>query len=138
MLCSLRQVLRAGLALLVDGHRGTGLRGHLYAMLLAAEIISDIPVVGAGLAGYVFATLHVPCLCLLLSTTDLGAYCAPCNGATDSGDIVAAAAADLVTKNAANDRADNRPGNVDLVLCLGNLFLCDPAALLGSSGYRAG
>ena len=138
MYCLLCRMLRAGLALRVDGHRGSGTRRHLYAMLLTAEIISDIPVVGAGLAGYIFTALHVPGLRLLLSTTDLGAYCAPCNGATDSGDVVTASAADLVTKNAANDRADNRPGNVDLVLCLGNLFLCDPAALLGSSGYRAG
>ena len=80
-------------------------------MLLAPEVVGDIPVVGSGLAGRVLATLDVLGL-RLLSTTDVGAHRGPCDSATDSGDIVTASATDLVTENAADYGADNRPGTL--------------------------
>ena len=72
----------------------------------------------------------------LLSTTDVGAHRAPCDSATDSGDIVTASATDLVTENAANYGADDRARNVELASILRDLFLLDPASLLGCSDHR--
>ena len=55
---------------------------------------------------------------------------------TDGGDIVTASATDLVTENAANYGADDRPRNVELASVLRDLFLLDPASLLGCSDHR--
>jgi hypothetical protein len=130
------EVLRAGLAPLVDGNCGAGTSGHLHAMFLAPEVVGDIPVVGLGLAGRVLATLDVLGL-RLLSTTDVGAHRASCDSTTDGGDIITASATDLVTENAANYGADDRPRNVEIASILRDLFLLDPASLLGCSDHRA-
>jgi hypothetical protein len=108
-------------------------------MLLAAEGVGDIPVIGPGLAGHVLATLDVLGLHRLPAAvaTDVGADRAPCDSATESGDILTASTADLVTENAANYGADNRARNVELASFLRDLFLLDPASLLGWSDHRA-
>ena len=107
--------------------------GGLYAMLLAAESVSDIPVIGPCLAGNILATLDI---LGLRSTTNIGAHRAPCDSATDCGDVIAASAADLVAENAADDCADNRSRDIDLALTL-DLLPLDPASLLGSRDDRA-
>ena len=135
MVCALRQTLRAGLTPLVDSDCRSGRIGGLNAMLLAAESVSNIPVIGSCLAGHILATLDILSL-HLLPTTDVGAHRAPCDSATDCGGIVAASAADLVTENAADDCADYRSGNVELASIL-NLLLLDPASLLRSRDDRA-
>ena len=129
-------MLRAGLALRVDGHRGSGTRRHLYAMLLTAEIISDIPVAGTGLAGYVFTTLHVPGLRLLspADAIDVGAHRGPRDCTTGSGDIVAASATDLVTENAADNRTDYRPWNAAGMV---GVFLGDNTLMGGTNKVKA-
>src|SRR5450759_3476261 len=72
------KALRPGLTPLVDGNCGSGGSGHLHAMLLAPEVVGDIPVVGLGLAGHVLATLDVLGLHLLsAAATDLGSHRAP-------------------------------------------------------------
>ena len=130
MFCALLQTLGAGLTPLINGNCRSGRIGGLNAMLLAAESVSNIPVIGSCLAGHILATLDVLSL-HLLSTTNVGAHRGPCGSATDSGDIVAASATDLVTKDAADDCADNRSRDVDLASLLDWLLL-DPASLLGS------
>ena len=99
-------------------------------MLLSAEVVGDIPIVGPRLAGHVLATLYV---LRLPATIDVGTYCCPPHGADDGGGIVTASAADLVTEYAADYAADNRARNVVSAL---DLFLLDPAALFGSRNYR--
>jgi hypothetical protein len=108
-------------------------------MLLAAEAVDDIPVIGSSLAGHVLATLDVFGLHLLSAAvaTDVGAHRAPCDNATDSGEISTASATDLVPENAADYGAGNRPRNVDAASLLHDLFALDPASLLGWSDPRA-
>ena len=81
------KALRPGLAPLVDGNCGSGAICHLHAMLLAAEGVGDIPLVGSGLAGHVLATLDVLGLRRLSAAvaTDVGAHRAACDSATDRG-----------------------------------------------------
>src|SRR5450830_1751807 len=59
LLSPLWQALLPGLTLLIDRHCGAGGSCHLDAMLLAPKVVADIPILGLGLAGYVFATLDV-------------------------------------------------------------------------------
>jgi hypothetical protein len=108
-------------------------------MLLAAEGVGDIPVVGSGLALHVLATLDVSGLHLLSAAiaTDVGAHRGARYRTTDSSEILTASAADLVTENAANDGADSCPRNVKVASFLRDLFLLDPASLLGRSNHRA-
>ncbi|MDO8596111.1 MAG: hypothetical protein Q7R45_05760, partial [Sulfuricaulis sp.] len=61
----------------------------------------------------------------------------PRDSATEGGDILTRSATDLVTKNAANHGADNRPRSIDLAPILRDLFALDPASLLGCSAHRA-
>ena len=107
-------------------------------MPLASEVVADIPIVGAGLAGYAFATLHIPGISLLRATiaTDIGAHCCPRDGATGSGDILTASATNLVAQNAANDGAGNRSGNVGVASIRNDLFALDPASLFGWTDHR--
>ena len=74
---------------------------------------------------------------LSAAAADVGAHRAPRDSAADSGDILTASATDLVTENAADDGAGNRPGNVDVASFLNDLFALDPASLLGWSDHRA-
>jgi hypothetical protein len=107
-------------------------------MLLAAEGVGDIPVVWSGLAGYIFAALDVLGLHLLSAVaTDVGAHRGARHSAADSGDILTAPATDLVTENATDYGAGNRPGNVGAASILHDLFALDPASLLGWSDHRA-
>src|SRR5665647_386350 len=87
LLWPLRQALLPGLTLLVDGHGRSGRSGHLNAMLLAPEVIGDIPIFGSGLAGYASATLDVLSRCLL-SVADVGTHRSPCDNAADRGEIL--------------------------------------------------
>jgi hypothetical protein len=80
-------------------------------MLLAAEVVGDIVVVGLGLARNVLTTLNVASLHWLAAdpkATGLGAYRTPRDRAADGGDILTASAADLVAENAADHGADHR------------------------------
>ena len=108
-------------------------------MLLAPEDVSDIPVVGLGLAGYAGATLDILGTRLLCAAvaTDVGTHRGSRDSAAGSGDILTASATDLVTENAANDGAGNRPRNVDPASLLNDLLALDPASLLGCSDYRS-
>ena len=80
-------------------------------MLLAPKVVGDIPILGLALAGYALATLDVLGRRLLSAAVaaDIGAYRGPGDSATGGGDILAGSAADLVTKNAANEGAGNCP-----------------------------
>src|SRR6185369_9658914 len=93
-----------------------------------------VPVVGLRLAGHVFAALHI--LRRSLTASHIGAHRAAGNRAADGGYVIAAPAADLVTEHAADYRADNCAGDVVLAAVL-DLFLLDPAALLGRRHDRA-
>ncbi len=76
-------------------------------MLQAAEGVSDIPVVGTGLAGRGGATLYIPRIHLLAAiATDVHAHRGTGDRTTDGSDVPAGATADLVAENAADDRAD--------------------------------
>lgn len=133
------EALCPGLTLLVDRHGGSGRCGHLHAMLLAAEGVGDIPIVGMGLAGHIFATLDVPGLYRLsiAAATDIGAHRGPRYSPAGSGDILTPSASDLVTQNAADDGAGNRSGNIDAASFLGDFFAFDPASLFGRADHRA-
>ena len=99
--------LRAGLTARVDGYRGSRRGAHLHPVLKAAEDVSDIPVVGTGLAGRDGATLHIPRIHLLAAiASDVRAHRSTGDRATDGSDIPAGATADLVAENATDDRAD--------------------------------
>ena len=105
-------------------------------MILAPEVVGDIPVVGSDLAGYVFAMFHVSGF-RLLSATDVGPNRAPGDSAAHRGKIIAASIADLMPEYAAEYSTDKRSRNVDPALLLGDLFLVDPASLLGCSDHGA-
>jgi len=109
-------------------------------MFLAAEVVADIPI-GRRLALHAGAFLHVAGLRRLLAAdaeaSDVGTQRSPRSGAADGGDVLAGAAAELVTENAAQHRADDRAGNADAALRLGNLLLLHPAALLGRADHGA-
>src|SRR5688572_27402143 len=121
--------LRAGFTLSVDSYSGPRGRGHLNAMILSAEVIGDIPVVGPRFARHAGTLLYVLGFCLLACAPDVGANRSACHSATDGGDILTASATYLVTENAANDGANNRTGNIGTATRLRNLFALDPAAL---------
>ena len=123
----------------IDGDGRSGGRGHLQAMFLAPKDVGDIPVVGPSLAGNAGATLDVLGIRLLSNavTTDVGANRCARNGATGRGNVLAAAAPNLVTENAANDRADNCPGYIGVALILNDLFALNPTALIGRCDYGA-
>ena len=139
--CSVRrrQALRAGLTLPVDGNGGSGRGSHLHPMLLAAEVIGDIPIVRAALAGCAGATLDVLGMHLLAAAvaTDVGADRGPRDRATGRGDVLAAPATDLVTENAADDGARDGRRDVGAAAILHDLLALDPAALLGRSDHGA-
>jgi hypothetical protein len=104
-------------------------------MLLAAEIVDDIPVLGPGLAGYAGATLDV-LGDYLLPAADIGAHRSARSSATDSGEIIAATTADLVTEYATDYGTGNCAGYVRTPPLLHDLFTLDPASLLGRSDHR--
>ena len=72
----LPQASDPGFTLTVDPDRRSGGSGHLHAMLLAAEVVADIPQFGSCLAWHALAALNVLRARLLRSTvpTDLGPY----------------------------------------------------------------
>ena len=109
-------------------------------MLLAPEVVGDIPVFSSGLVGRAGATLNVPRLRLPLLSTgvapDVGAHRGPGDSATDGGNVIAASVTDLVAENAANEGAGNRPGNVSAASLLRDGFVLYPASLLGRCNHR--
>ena len=76
LLCPLRPALRPGFASRIDGNRLSRRGDHLCAMLLALEVVGDIPIVGTGLAGCAFETLDVAGLHQLFAAADIGATAA--------------------------------------------------------------
>jgi len=104
-------------------------------MLLPAEVVGDIPVIGSGVAGHAGATLdvlgnHLP------FATDVGTHRGPRDSATDRSEILTATATDLVTENAADYGAGDGPGDICFASLLNDLFALDPASLLGRSDHR--
>ena len=103
----------------------------MHAIFLAAKSVGHIPVSGLCLARCAGATFDVLRAYLIATavTTDIGTQCSAAESACDSGDILAAPAADLVTENSADDGAGNRSGNIGVVSILRDLFALHPASL---------
>src|ERR1043166_717161 len=97
-------------------------------MLLAMEVVRDVPIVRARLARNVVAMAHVPAVFVAVVAGDIRADDAahdrtaapdpPPRRPADRGRIVAATAADLVAEDAAQDRADDGAGHVGLTVVL--------------------
>src|SRR5437867_2063317 len=130
-------MLPARFTVTVDSDRSAGRRAHLHTMLQAAEIVGDIPVFRPTLALDSGATLDVLRVHLSAATTRVGADRGSSDSATGRGDVPAASASDLVTQNAANHAADDRPRNVGAVASIFNdLLALDPATLLRGADHR--
>src|SRR5688572_9429809 len=87
-----------------DGAAGSA--GYLDAMVLPAEVVADIPVLGLNGALHGFATAHVAELRVAAAAIHIGADGAAGDRSAHGGNVVAAPAADLVAKHAAQDGAD--------------------------------
>src|SRR6185295_515429 len=109
-------------------------------MLDPAEVVSDIPIIRLQLALHVFATLDVRAVDGLLASSDVGADRAAGNRAADGSYVFSVSATDLMPEHAADDRADDRAGNVDPATFFMGLAGFHPASLLGRTNdgtYRA-
>jgi hypothetical protein len=126
----------ARVAVIVDGQRRARRRAQLNAMFDAAEIVSDVPVIGLHLALHVFATLDVLAVNGLIASADIGADCRTGNRAARGGYVSAVPAAYLVAEDAADDGTDDRSWNVDAATFLVGLARFDPASLLGRPDDR--
>ncbi len=105
-------------------------------MFLSSKNVGHIPELRP-LAGYRSATLHILCYHLLSAAADVCTDRGPCYSAAGGGDVLTTSAADLVAENAANDGADNCPGNISTAAFLHCLFTLNPAALFRWSHHRA-
>src|SRR2546423_1802671 len=107
-------------------------RAHLNAMFYATEIVSDIPVIRPA-AGNVLAVLNVLAVAIAAATR-VGADSRARDRAAGSGNVSASSASDLVTENAADDRASDRTGDIGVTT---NPFTLHPATLLRRTDYCA-
>src|SRR2546430_6429707 len=130
-----RSALRARLTLLVHDNRTPGRGRHLHAMLLAAEVVGDIPIFGASRVRYAGTVLHVLRIRRSAVATDVGADRAARNCATDRGHIAAASAADLMAEDATENRTNHGARNIGFAAFLDHVLALDPAALLGRPDY---
>jgi hypothetical protein len=122
----------ARLTLLVDGHGPARRLGHLDPVLLAAEVVGHVPVVGSRLVRHRSAALHVLRRDLAgVAPVHVGTHRSPADDADRRGHVLAAAAADLVAEDAADHRTDDRARHVRAAAVLAHLLALDPAALLG-------
>src|SRR5688572_31907895 len=122
----------ARLALGVDGHRGAGSIRGLHAMLYAARLVRDIPVMGSAARRDILATSNGVRAPVGVIAPDIGTDGRPGDCTARGRDVIAAPAADLVAEDTAKDSAHDRAGNVRAAL-RGLLLLLDRAALLGRS-----
>src|SRR5258706_9198799 len=109
----------------VDKDRSSRGRAHLYEMVLAAEAIGDIPVRRRS-ARHVLAALHIAGIAAAVAA-GVRADRGPGEGAAHGRRIVAAAAADLVAEDSADDRTGDRAAGV----VLAHFLALDPATPLG-------
>src|SRR3954470_15467998 len=125
-----RRVLRPWFTALVDGYRRSRRRSGLHAVVLSAELVSDVPMLRLRIVRDRLATLHIACLCLRLADAegaDLRARRATRDCAADCRDRVALSAADLMAEDAAEHTTDQRAGNADGAGALRHCFLFEPA-----------
>jgi hypothetical protein len=116
----------------IDGDRRSGRRAQLHAMLLAPEVVGDVPEIRPGAAGNAGATLDVLGVDLPTAAACIRADRGPGDRAASRGYVLTASAADLVSENAADDRADDRSWNVGAAgPIVDDLLALDPAPLLG-------
>ena len=101
-------------------------------MFYATEIVSDIPVIRPA-AGNVLAVLNVLAVAIAAATR-VGADSRARDRAAGSGNVSASSASDLVTENAADDRASDRTGDIGVAT---NPFTLHPATLLRRTDYCA-
>jgi len=112
----------------------------LDVMLDPAEVVSDIPIIRLQLTLHVFAALDVLAVNGLLASSDVGTDRPAGNRAADGGYVSSVSAADLMAEHAADNRADDRAGNVHPAAFLMGLARFHPAPLLGRPNdgmYRA-
>ena len=109
----------------------------MYAMHHALEMIGDVPVFWSGIAFDIDAALGILAVNLSSAATHAGPYRRAGDSATGSGNIPAASTTDLVPENAADDCANDRPGDIGSVVSVFNdLLTLDPAALLRRADHR--
>src|ERR1700730_14241201 len=118
-------VLPARFTVAIDRNCRSRGRAHLKAMFYATQIVSDIPVIRPA-AGNVLAVLNVLAVAIAASTR-VGADSRARDRAAGSGNVSASSASDLVTENAADDRAGDRTGHIGIAA---DPFTLDPATLL--------
>src|SRR5438105_14404431 len=100
-------------------------------MLLPAEVVGHVPVVGSRIAWRVRAALHVlavhrrPAVVAIHVAADRRTGHRP----ADRRGRVAAARADLVAQDAADHTADDRARNIGIAVVLDDVLALDPAAL---------
>src|SRR5439155_27239964 len=106
---------------------------QLNAMLHTLENVDDVPVCRSEAARDFGAALHVA-IVHIPTTTHVGANCGAGDRTPCGGDVLAASAADLVTEDAPDHAAHDRPANVRAAALI-NLLAFHPATLLGRSTY---
>src|ERR1700731_1024149 len=102
-------VLPARFTVAVDRNCGPWRRAHLNAMFYATVIVGDIPVIRSATRNG-RAVLNVLAVAIAASAR-VGADSRARDRAAGSGNVSASSAADLVTENAADDRAGDRTGD---------------------------
>ena len=103
----------------------------------ALEVIGDVPVFWSGIAFDIDAALGILAVNLSSATTHVGPYRRASDGATGSGNIPAASTSDLVPQDAADDCANDRPGDIGSIISVFNdLLTLDPATLFRRADDR--
>src|SRR6185312_12814063 len=122
----------ARLALRVHQDRAARARHHLHAMLLAAELVRDIPILRLRLGLRILATLDVAIL--RAATARVGADDTAGDRTTGGRDVVAAAVADLVADDSADQRAGDGARHVHVPARPAFVLRPAPASRLGDDG----
>src|SRR4029434_19606 len=105
-------------------------------MFDAAELIRHVPIVGSGVARYVFAPLHVAVVGRACPAVHVRTDCGAGDRTADGRDVAPASAPDLMAENAADDAADDRARDAGAAV-LNHLLALDPATLFGRADHRA-
>src|ERR1700682_455170 len=125
-------VLPARFTVAVDRNCRPWGRAHLNAMFYATVIVSDIPVIRPATRNS-RAVLNVLAVAIAASAR-VGADSRARDRAAGSGNVSASSASDLVTENAADNRAGDRTGDIGVTA---DTVTLDPATLFRRTDYCA-